>query len=100
MIKKDNNNKGGVDFLANYLAVSVSAIYAAMRRGDPLPPCVQIGTRKIWRSESIDRWLESNETTPRPDSRRSEGGSKGGRPKVNTPRRGRPTKQEQIEGRQ
>jgi len=106
MDRKDKNeNTGGVDFLAKVMGVGASTIYSAMRRGDPLPPCLQIGTRKVWRLETIEKWIADNEAPPSPDPRATEKGAKGGRPRTQvrksqpSKRMGRPTKRQQIERR-
>jgi len=93
MDRKDKNeNTGGVDFLAAALGVSESSVYARMRRGDSLPPCLQLGTRKIWRRETIMRWIAEHESPPSPDPRSSKTQTAG-------ERIGRPTKRQQIERR-
>jgi len=103
--KGKNENTGGVDFLASALGVSESSVYARMRRGDPLPPCLQFGARKIWRRETIEKWIEENEAPPKADPRSTEKGAKGGRPRAvarrtqANSRMGRPTKRQQIERR-
>jgi len=96
--------KGGVEFLAKMLGIHPSSIYAGMRRGDPLPPCLQIGTRKIWRRDTIIRWIEENERQPKADPRAAQRGAKGaaarGRKKKSAITHiGRPTKASQIERR-
>jgi len=106
MDRKDKNkNTGGVDFLASILGVSESAIYARMRRGDPLPPCLQFGTRKVWRLETIERWIADHEAQPVADPRATEKGTKGGRRRTvaqrtqSHSRMGRPTKRQQNQRR-
>ena len=45
--------------LADLLGTTAAAIYASRHRGDPLPPAVKVGLRKLrWRADVVADWLD------------------------------------------
>ena len=44
---------------ADKLHISIGTLRNRLSKGDPMPPSVKIGRRRLWPSEEFDRWIMS-----------------------------------------
>lgn len=51
--------------VAEYLGLSMSALYSARYAGNDLPPAFKLGGRLRYRKAEVDGWLEAQREQPR-----------------------------------
>jgi predicted DNA-binding transcriptional regulator AlpA len=50
-----------IDELAEILHLKKGTAYNRLCAGDPMPPSIQIGKKRLWLQSTVDSWLKAQE---------------------------------------
>jgi len=50
-----------INELADILHLTKGTVYNRLCAGDPMPPSIQIGKKRLWLQSTVDAWLKAQE---------------------------------------